>query len=209
MAIVLGLLVLSFGFDMRQNPDHYEDRWSSDVTQSYGNFLMAVSVLCVAGYLYRLSVQDDLEEEVPEKTPILVQEVAHPSKRGSQGLNQPLGDIAPIAQKIPHLIGITGGLPPKVEIPIGRFVIGRSPDCDLVLSSQLVSRKHARLHWDGSQLKLSDLGSSNTTMVNDEEVGGECVLQDGDVIQVVDYQMEVSLSLPESLEVTVIRPRES
>ncbi|MCA9446792.1 MAG: FHA domain-containing protein, partial [Candidatus Omnitrophica bacterium] len=67
----------------------------------------------------------------------------------------------------------------------------------------------ARLDWDGRVLKLTDLGSSNSTQVNDEDVKGERILQDGDIIQVVDYQMEVSLATPESLEATIIRPKDS
>jgi hypothetical protein len=209
IALILGLFVLSFGFDMRQNPAHYEDRWSEEVTRSYGAFLIGVSILGVAMYLVRLSRPEEEADETPERTPVLVEQVSQSKILQTKDLNQPISMVNLEPRRIPHLIGITGGVPPKVEIPVGNFVIGRSPSCDMVLSSQLVSRKHVRLQWDGHVLKIVDLGSSNTAVVNDEDLVGEKVLQDGDVIQIVDYQMEVSLSLPESLDATVIRTKDS
>ncbi len=209
IALVLGFLVLSFGFDMRQNPDRYEDRWAGDVTRSYGTFLIGVSILGVAMYLVRLSTQDENEDETPERTPVLVDVVSRSDVHRVTDRDQPLSFLGSESQRLPYLIGVTGGVPPKVALPKGTFIIGRSPTCDMVLSSQLVSRKHARIHWDGRVLKIIDLGSSNATEVNDEAVVGEKILQDGDIIQIVDYQMEVSLSLPDSLDATVIRTKDS
>lgn len=208
IALIVGLLVLSFGFDMRQNPAHYEDRWAEDVARSYGTTLIGLSILCVAGYLYRLFASDETEEEEIERTPILIPDLPGGDPPLPRKVDQPLAPLAPAHRRIPHLVGITGGVPPRVEISVGEFTIGRSPDCDMVLSSQLVSRKHARIEWNGAVLKLSDLGSSNATQVNDEKVSGERILQDGDIIQIVDYQMEVSLSLPPSQDATLIRPKE-
>ena len=207
-AVVLGLLVLSFGLDMRRNPHHYEDRWSEDVCRSYGLTLIGLSFLGVAGYLIHLSTKDEEENEIPERTPILVQEVSQPKGLSEEDPSLLHGETPLSPTRIPYLLGVTGGVPAKVEIPVGTFVIGRSPNCDLVLSSQLVSRKHARIDWNARVLKLSDLGSSNTTRVNDDEVKGERILEDGDVIQVVDYQMEVSFSSPSSLEATLLRPKD-
>ena len=209
IAILLGLFVFSFGFDMRQNPDRYEDRWSEDVSRSYGLFLMGCSILCVAGYLYRLNTQEDDAEEIPERTPVLVEDIEEPKSPRVFDRSQPIAPTPEKPEKVAILIGITGGVPSKVEVPIGTFTVGRSPNCEMVLSSNLVSRKHAQLDWDGRVLKLTDLGSSNSTQVNDEDVTGERILQDGDVVQVVDYQMEVSLSSPESLDATVIRTKDS
>ncbi len=44
-----------------------------------------------------------------------------------------------------------------------RLVIGRDPQCELVLADAGVSRKHARLTWDAAGLKLAELGSRNGT----------------------------------------------
>ncbi len=45
------------------------------------------------------------------------------------------------------------------------WVIGRSPDCDLVLDDPTVSRRHARVSGTGRRPAISDLGSRNGTVV--------------------------------------------
>lgn len=62
-------------------------------------------------------------------------------------------------------------------------IIGRLPECDVVLTDPATSRRHARvLRRDGAWL-IEDLGSTNGTFVNDERVT-ERVLQDGDRITI-------------------------
>lgn len=46
-------------------------------------------------------------------------------------------------------------------------LVGRSENCDLVLSSDVVSYQHGRINIKGDGLFLTDLGSSNGTFVND------------------------------------------
>jgi Protein of unknown function (DUF3662)/Inner membrane component of T3SS, cytoplasmic domain len=47
-----------------------------------------------------------------------------------------------------------------------RVVVGRSRDCDVVLSDPNVSRRHAELRRDGGSWTVSDLGSTNGVKVN-------------------------------------------
>ena len=60
-------------------------------------------------------------------------------------------------------------------------VIGRSRDCDVVLSDPNVSRRHAELRRDGDGWKVVDLGSTNGVKVNGRRVS-EARLQPGDTI---------------------------
>lgn len=61
--------------------------------------------------------------------------------------------------------------------------IGRLPDCDVVVPDPGASRYHARIrHRDGAYT-LTDLGSTNGTLVNDESVQ-ETLLEDGDRITI-------------------------
>lgn len=46
------------------------------------------------------------------------------------------------------------------------LTVGRDPECQLVLEDGRVSRRHARLRWNGSGWSLEDLGSKNGTSVN-------------------------------------------
>lgn len=48
-----------------------------------------------------------------------------------------------------------------------RCLIGRSPECDLVLAEKNVSAQHAAIQWSGTEWELRDLGSRNGTYLND------------------------------------------
>src|SRR3990172_12270718 len=64
------------------------------------------------------------------------------------------------------------------------MVIGRSPECDLVIPDRQVSRRHARLRRTEEGYLLEDLKSKNGTFVNGAPVEEPVLLQDGDVVQV-------------------------
>jgi len=59
--------------------------------------------------------------------------------------------------------------------------IGRGSACQLILDADSVSRRHARIEWNGQQHRLVDLGSTNGTFVNGSRVK-EALLRDGDRI---------------------------
>ena len=63
-----------------------------------------------------------------------------------------------------------------------RYVIGRSPDCDVVLSDPVVSRAHAECSVDPNALIIRDLESKNGTYVNAERVTLQR-LATGDVVR--------------------------
>ena len=48
--------------------------------------------------------------------------------------------------------------------------IGRDPSCDIVLESDLLSRRHAELRVRANHLEVVDLGSVNGTFVNDRAI---------------------------------------
>lgn len=60
-------------------------------------------------------------------------------------------------------------------------VIGRTPECDVILYDAGVSRRHARIFDEGAGFHIEDLGSSNGTIVNGSKVGKQA-LKDGDSI---------------------------
>ena len=65
-------------------------------------------------------------------------------------------------------------------------VIGREGFCDLVLTKRTVSRKHARVFFDGKRYQLEDMGSAHGTFLNGSRVTRATPLKDGDRINVVD-----------------------
>lgn len=63
-------------------------------------------------------------------------------------------------------------------------VIGRSPDCDIVLDDPNVSRRHCLVKrtWDG--FTAQDLGSRNGVAVNGRQLEAARILRDGDELDV-------------------------
>lgn len=71
----------------------------------------------------------------------------------------------------------------QYSIGIGSTTIGRGEQATMRLPDVGISRRHARLDYDGSQLVLTDLGSTNGTLVNGQRISA-VALNPGDVIQV-------------------------
>jgi hypothetical protein len=69
-------------------------------------------------------------------------------------------------------------------LPSGGGVIGRSRECDVVLSDQNVSRKHAEVRPSGGKWIVKDLGSTNGVKVNGRRITGAQSLKPGDKIEV-------------------------
>ncbi|WP_433389021.1 FhaA domain-containing protein [Micromonospora sp. KLBMP9576] len=67
-------------------------------------------------------------------------------------------------------------------LQMGSTVIGRGDQANLRLPDVGISRRHARLDFDGGQVVLTDLGSTNGTMVNGQRVSA-VALNPGDMIQ--------------------------
>ena len=63
-------------------------------------------------------------------------------------------------------------------------MIGRSANCDLPLNSKKASRKHCEVRFEGDHVIAEDLGSTNGTFLNGEQLHGKRVLQAGDRIHI-------------------------
>ena len=60
-------------------------------------------------------------------------------------------------------------------------VLGRSRECDVVLSDSNVSRRHAELRpGSGGQWTVADLGSTNGVQVNGRRITAATPLRSGD-----------------------------
>src|SRR5262245_53419794 len=62
------------------------------------------------------------------------------------------------------------------------MVLGRDPSVDIVLNSPGVSRQHARITLQGYQYLIEDLGSSNGTFLNGQQITGPVPLRPNDQV---------------------------
>jgi hypothetical protein len=67
--------------------------------------------------------------------------------------------------------------------------IGRAPQNEIVMAAKNVSRFHCQIKRNGSELVIEDLGSTNGTFVNDEQVKQPRALSVGDVVRVGHEQV--------------------
>jgi hypothetical protein len=70
----------------------------------------------------------------------------------------------------------------EVELPPGRFVIGRAESCQLPLEDPLVSRHHAAVDVTGQSATLRDLESRNGVRLNGTRITAPMALSLGDKI---------------------------
>jgi pSer/pThr/pTyr-binding forkhead associated (FHA) protein len=108
----------------------------------------------------------DITEEISEKVLMQLKKIL-PGKKGLLVVKGPnIGD--------------------EFYIEKDEFVIGRSPESDVLLDDITVSRKHALLKKDGNDYRLLDAGSLNGSYLNGNIIE-EAILSNGDRIQIGKY----------------------
>lgn len=81
------------------------------------------------------------------------------------------------------LIFLVDGREEQSVIGDDEVMIGRRPESDLVLDDPHVSLTHARIQRSKGAILLEDLGSTNGTFVNEQQVQGSIVLRHGDSVR--------------------------
>lgn len=91
----------------------------------------------------------------------------------------------------PTLEGKSGAVYGQVIDLVGRVTVGRVPGNTVVIEDPSVSRNHAEIVFEGPDVIVRDLGSSNGTYLNGEPVSEE-VLYDGDTVRFGDVDFAFS-----------------
>lgn len=77
-----------------------------------------------------------------------------------------------------------------------RAVLGRHPDCDIVLDAGAVSRQHAQIVVVDEEFYVEDLKSRNGTFVNGQMIQGRHRLQENDRLKICDLLFTFHLEQP-------------
>ncbi|MCB0307823.1 MAG: sigma 54-interacting transcriptional regulator [Bdellovibrionales bacterium] len=94
------------------------------------------------------------------------------------------GDDQGIVHEKSYLLAISGPYAGTVfTLDDGSMVAGREPGAEILLNDTQVSRKHAEFVTAEGETKIVDLNSTNGTFVNGDRVALDCVLAEGDEIQ--------------------------
>jgi pSer/pThr/pTyr-binding forkhead associated (FHA) protein len=80
------------------------------------------------------------------------------------------------------------------NIAVKTFCIGKTPENNCRIKSDVVSRKHAVIRWIQGEYYIEDLNSFNGTFVNGRKIGsGPAKLKSHDLITFADVEMEFVL----------------
>jgi sigma-B regulation protein RsbU (phosphoserine phosphatase) len=81
------------------------------------------------------------------------------------------------------LVLLLDGQATPCPITLDETVLGRHPECQVHINSNMVSRRHARVIRKGDQFLLEDLGSGNGTFVNGKKIESPVELKHEDRIK--------------------------
>ncbi len=84
-----------------------------------------------------------------------------------------------------------GYLDTEYELPEGETVLGRADDNDIVLSGDLVSRRHAVFVLEPDGVTVEDAGSRNGTRVNGAKISARVKLDSGDTVHIGENKIWV------------------
>ena len=148
----------------------------------------------------------ELRPDLPEAVVRLMRHMTEKDpKRRYQSYEELCADLAPLMGD-PAQISLNGAAGAlvysdgplagrKIELPEGEFVMGRQPDCHLVLDDPQCSRRHVLFLRDAQGLMVRDLGSRNGVLINGVRSGSQR-LQVGDVVQVGNSGFKVIVGAP-------------
>jgi hypothetical protein len=80
---------------------------------------------------------------------------------------------------------LVDGQRPEVRYDVNKPVVtlGRSADNDIILDNATISRHHATIKLEQDEFRVYDLGSSNGTFVNEQQVIEPVAVKDGDTVR--------------------------
>jgi serine phosphatase RsbU (regulator of sigma subunit) len=86
-------------------------------------------------------------------------------------------------ENMAKLVLLQGGQALPYELTRDETVLGRLPECDIQLQSNMVSRRHARVVRRGNDFLLEDLGSGNGSFVNGKRIAEATRLRHDDRVK--------------------------
>lgn len=103
----------------------------------------------------------------------------------AKGPRLPLGGRS-AAKKAPTSLTVVAGPLTGTTVPLGSggVLLGRNPECTLVLDDDFASGRHARIYEGPEGLVLEDLGSTNGTYLDDQRLATSQLVRVGSTIRI-------------------------
>ncbi len=99
----------------------------------------------------------------------------------------------PRRRRPPTTLVVTDGQMAGTSLPLGRqgVVVGRSPECTLVIDDEFASGRHLRIFPRAEGWFVEDLGSRNGTVVGGVKITGAVPVESGSVVKVGRTTLEL------------------
>ena len=121
-----------------------------------------------------------------------VNELNWEEHQGDTGIHEKLRQID---QRMPADLLVTqievrsnGELVAEHSFPLGRAIVGRSPDNEIYVKSKFVSRHHAQIVSDDTGCVIEDLNSTNGVFLGEKQIK-KYRLRDGDVVSLGVHEL--------------------
>lgn len=108
-------------------------------------------------------------------------------------------------KEFPVIFAQAGELQGQRWILKKELMIGREPDCDIIIPDRQVSRHHARFTLDSKGALVEDLGSKNGTYCNGAQIVEPSSLSDGDLISIAMVHQFTFLSSDATIPIDAAR----
>lgn len=121
----------------------------------------------------------------------------------------PAPSVPPLADPSPPLLRAPVSIITPVselELREGSMLVGRLPECDVMIDEGLVSRMHARLSVREGSVVVEDLHSTNGVYLNGARITHSAVLHEGDRLLIGTTEISLFEARPRA-RVAPLRPR--
>ncbi len=162
-----------------------------DVIHRYsGGVPRLINTLCDTSLLCAFADEKPLVEEADVLSAL--NELNWEEHNSDTGINRKLQQVdrrKPIGGLITQIdVRSNGELLAEHTFPLGRVIVGRSPDNEIYIKSKFVSRHHAQLVSDDSGCVVEDLNSTNGVFLGERQIK-KYRLRDGDVISLGVHEL--------------------
>jgi len=167
----------------RAQKDLFADECFDTIHRFAGGVPRLINTLCDTALLCAFADEKDVVEE----SDILaaVDELNWTEHKSDTDVFEKLHQVEQRAAADAHVtlieVRTNGELLVEQTFPLGRVIIGRSPDNEIYIKSKFVSRHHAQLVSDETGCIIEDLNSTNGVFVGEKQVK-KYRLRDGDKV---------------------------
>jgi len=80
-----------------------------------------------------------------------------------------------------------------IPVPVAQFLIGREESCQLRPASPAVSKRHCAIQVRSDKVYVRDIGSTNGTFINDQQITQEVEVQHGDRLKIGPLEFVIQI----------------